>query len=45
MKWLVSEDQDNLIYIRSYSEHWPKNSYKEIDLVYLAIYFYNWHNF
>jgi len=41
MKLLVSEDKlKTMLYIRSYYEHWPKNSNKEIDLVYLTIYFY-----
>jgi len=46
MKLLISEDKlKTMLYLKSYYEHCPKNSNKEIDLVYLTIYFYSWHNF
>jgi len=46
MKLLVSEDKlKTILYIISYYEHWLKNSNKEINLVYLTIYSYSWHNF
>jgi len=44
MKLLISEDKlKTMLHIRSCYEHSPKNSNKEIDLVYL-IHFYSWHN-
>jgi len=46
MKLIVSEDKlETMLYLKSYYEHWRKNSNKEIDLIYLIIYFYSWHNF
>jgi len=44
--WLVSEDKfKKILYIRSNYKHRPKNTNKEIDLVYLIIYFYSWRHF